>query len=449
MRLFTRLMWGGVIVLSMAFGCSLAIADDVKYTTEMSTEGGPQAQMPRGMAMPKMSFTTFVKGQLERRDMDMMGNTISYITDCETNKTVIVNLKCNAYMNSTPDADPGMSMGGRPGAAPKGGVVKVESEFRDTGERKQMLGRDARHVFMKLKMTPSAGACMPAGMEQEMEMWMVNVDATPRCRQAQSYKPQQYQGCQDRFDVSVRGQGAAQRGLPVMTRMSVDSPQGKMTMTMTVTDLQVGPVDASQFQVPPNLREVTSMQELYMCGMGGPGARPSGGAGAAGNPDVAAAMARAAEARRQAEEAAGEATKSRSGIIRIGVLMTGATANLPATGVAGSVAEAISNVDGFEGVLLNELAEAVDKKCQFVLTADVSEAKQSTGARIGGILGRATGNVAAGRHNVKMDYRLATVEGEEAGQEVLSHTYSDGDGPDSMFQRTAERATRDARRFKK
>ena len=139
--------------------------------------------------------------------------------------------------------------------------------------------------------------------------------------------------------------------------------------------------------------------------------------------------------------------KSRSGVIRIGVFMTGSTSNLPAAGVAGSVAEAISNVDGFEGVLLNEIGEAVAKKCQFVLTADVSEARQSTGARIGGILGRASGNASASRHNVKMDYRLATVEGQEAGKEVLNHTYSDDDGPDSMFQRTSERATRDARRF--
>jgi len=441
MRLLNNLKWSGVIVLGMVFGCSAMSADDVKYTTEMSTEGGPQAQMPRGMAMPKISYTVFVKGQQERRDMNMMGNTISYITDCATNKTVIVNLKCNAYMNSTPDAEPGAGMGGRPGAAPKGGVVKVDGEFRDTGERKQMLGREARHVFMKMKMTPSADACMPAGHEQEMEMWTVNVEATPRCRQ--SYKPQQYQGCQDRFDVNMRG-AAAQRGLPVVTRMNVDSPQGKMTMTMTVTDLQVGPVDAAQFQVPANLREVKSMQELYMCGMGGPTGRPSG---AAGNPDVAAAMARGAEARRQAEESAGEAVKARSGVIRIGVYMTGSAGNLPAAGVAGSVAEAISNVDGFEGVLLNSADEAMAKKCQFVLTADVSEARQSTGAKIGGVLGRASGNTAAGRHNVKMDYRLATVTGQEAGKEVLSHSYGDDDGPESMFERTSERATRDARRF--
>jgi hypothetical protein len=436
-------LMGGLALLIAAAGPAAA-ADDVKYTMEMGTEGGPQAQMPRGMAPPKMRFTVAVKGQQERRDMSMDmggmgGMNLSYLTNCETNKTVIVNWKCSAYLTTSADAEPGMGMGGRPGAAPKGGVVKVDGEYRDTGERKQMLGREARHVFMKMKMTPSAGACMPAGHEQEMEMWMVNVDAAPRCREA--YKPQQYEGgCQDRFEVSFRGQGAA-RGLPVYTRMSFQTPQGKVSTTMTVTELNVGPVDAAQFQIPANFREVQSMQDLYMCGMGMP-------SGAGGTPDVAAAMARAAEARRQAQEAAaGETARARSGVILIGVYMTGSAGDLPAAGIAQAVAEAISNVDGFEGVLLNAIEEAVEKKCQFVLTAEVSETRQSTGARIGGILGRATGATGAGRHNVKMDYRLATLEGEEAGREALNHTYSDSDGPDSMFQRTAERATRDARRF--
>lgn len=433
-------LWIAGLALALAGAGLTASAADVKYITEMKMEGGP-AQ--RGGAMPSIRSTVYVKGQQERRDMDMPGGmSISYITNCETNKTLIVNWRCKSFMTTSPDDEPGMSIG-RPGASAKGGVVKVDGEFRDTGERKKMLGLDARHVFMKLRMTASPDACMPAGHEQEMEFWMVDVDAVPRCRQSQNYKPQQYQGCQDRFEVNFRGQ-AATRGLPVFTRMNIDSPQGKSTMTMQVTELNVGPVDAAQFQPPSGFREVRSMQDLYMCGMsagGGPGS------GAAGTPDIAAAMARAAEARRQAEESAGETTKARSGIIRIGVLMTGATSNLPAAGVAASVAEAISNVDGFEGVLLNEIAEAVDKKCQFVLTADVSETRQSTGARIGGILGRATGATGAGRHNVKMDYRLATVEGEEAGKEVLNHTYSDDDGPDSMFQRTSERATRDARRF--
>src|SRR5579859_2704937 len=92
MRLSIKLMLGGAALWIIAFGCSMAGAQDVKYTTEMSTEGGAAAQMPRGMSMPKISYTVYVKGQQERRDMNMMGNTISYITNCDTNKTVIVNL---------------------------------------------------------------------------------------------------------------------------------------------------------------------------------------------------------------------------------------------------------------------------------------------------------------------------------------------------------------------
>ncbi len=428
------------LVLAIAGTGLTASAADVKYVTEMKMEGGPA----RGGAMPSIRSTVYVKGQQERRDMDMPGGmSISYITNCETNKTLIVNWGCKAFMTTSPDDEPGMSMGG-PGGSRKGGVVKVDGEFRDTGERKKMLGLDARHVFMKLRMTASPDACMPAGHEQEMEFWMVDVDAVPRCRQSQSYKPQQYQGCQDRFEVNMRGQ-AATRGLPVYTRMNIDSPQGKSSMTMQVTELNVGPVDAAQFQAPSGFREVRSMQDLYMCGMGmSAGGPPRGGAP---NADVAAAMARAAEARRQAEETAGEATAARSGIIRIGVLVSGEATNLPSNAIAESVAQQISNVDGFEGVPLSAIEEAVEKKCQFLLTAGVSETRQSTGARIGGLLGRATGATGGNRHNVKMDYRLATVEGEEAGKEVLNHTYTDSDGPDSMYQRTAERATRDARRF--
>jgi hypothetical protein len=235
--------------------------------------------------------------------------------------------------------------------------------------------------------------------------------------------------------------------------MSMDTPQGKTTMTMTVTDLQVGPVDAAQFQVPSGLREVKSMQELYMCGMGGGGGPPRGGAGAGTRPsddEVTAAMNRAREARRQAEAQAGEAM-GRSGKIRIGVVMNGTAANMPGEALAEQTASEISNVDGFEGVTVDSPRDAADKKCNFLLTSDVTESKPSTGGRVGGVLGRAAGvNTQAGKRQVKMDYRLATVPGgDEVARDTLNHSFTDEDGPSGMFQSTAARATRDARRYRR
>ena len=424
---------------------------DVKYSMEMSAGAGA--------GMPAFRSTVYVKEQQERRDMDMMGQNLSTITNCERRQTLTINWKCKLYLAAPldPEGGPMMPAMSPRGAEPerKGGLVVVENEFRDTGERKTLFGLPARHVIMNMKMDAKEGSCNPGHTEIENDLWVVNV-TQPACRRkpGEGAPPvPQRGGCRDQYQHTSRGNASLAFGLPVVAKMTFTTPQGqRQTMMTEIKDLSVGPLEASLFEIPAGFQEAKSQQDLYMCGMG---------------------MGQMAETMRQAQQAARAerapsaepSTRKGSGEWRIGVILTDRSGRLDSAMLANRLVADIKEIEGFDAVRIDSRTppeiqqEATEKKCNFLLYADIREAK-SSGSGLGGVLGRRAGigGRLDAKHNIGMDYRLtlAPPPGEEVARDALSHSSSDvgserpsiEDVATSFMQRTAERATEDARQWK-
>ena len=449
-------------VLSLCLVLPIAQAD-VKYTT----------QMKMAENAPAMSTTTYVKGQHERVDMNMMGMELTTVTLCDRRQVITINHKCKMYQVAPLDPEaapaPGMPMpmpmpaaGGMPGGGQassgpprKGGVVKVESEIRDTGERQKMFGLDARRVVMRMKMEAGADACSPGRGEMENDMWLVNLAGTqlvcrPKFTDApppMPSRPSREAACRDKFEMSHKG-GANMEGFPVKTVMTWVSEKGeRFSMTNEITDLSTATLDASMFQPPAGYTEAKDTQQLYMCGMG------------IGN--IAEAMARGAQ-----QPAAGEATAgapapagAATGLPSI-CPVTLEAENLNAASLSDMLVRHIrqsgqfasNRIDATDSAGIQK--EAADKKCSFVLYNTITEARTKR-PRIGGLLGRAAGVGGDVRpeQEIRSDYRLVRVEpfDRQVARDRMNHSQQSvnmEEAVDGLMQKVAARAVDDARRAK-
>ncbi len=446
-----------LVLILLILAAALAAAADVKYSMEMGTSAA------QGMAAP--AFTVYVKGQQERRDMNMMGMNVSTITDCERRQVLTVNWKCKLYLTAPLDPErestmPAMGPGAqRAEPERKGGVVVVENEFRDTGERKTLFGLPARHIVMHTKMEAKEGSCNPGHTEMENDMWLVDVQAQLACRPKPgegrpAFAPVRG-GCRDDFQAKTSGSASLMRGLPVISKMTTVTASGqRQTFTMEIKDLYVATLEPSLFEPPSGFQEAKSQQELYTCGMGMAG--------------MADARRQAQAARRSSEAAPAEeaaAAPRRGGEWLVGVVLTDRSGRLDAAPLTERLVEDIKAIPGFDAVPIDARTppeiqrEATEKKCTFLLYADMRDVK-SSGGGVGGLLGRRAGlgGLGEAKHNIRMDYRLTTVPPpeDEIAKETLNHSSSDvsserpklEDVATSFMQKTAERATDDARQWK-
>lgn len=442
-----------IVVLSLLVLAVAWSVADVKYTTEMQSPGGG----------PAFRSTVYVKGQQERRDMNMMGMEVSTITNCAKRQTLTINWKCKLYHVAPIDSDEPAPQTA-PVAAPaeraalepvrKGGVVVVENDIRDTGERQTMFGLPARRVLMKMKMEAKEGACNPGRMEMENDMWLVNMElaqvtCAPKPGEAPPQMPQMAGGCRDKYQMVNRGNAAAAQGLPVKAIMTTVMANGqRQSMTTEIKELSTTTLEASLFEPPAGFKQASSQQEIYTCGMG--------------LGQMMAAMKGAAEeAKRASAQAEGAAPAGRgAGVWLVGVVMSDRSRRLQPNTLADDLVRKIDEIDGFDAVRIDSRAppdiqkEAVEKKCDFLLYGDVAEAK-SSGPKIGGLLGRfgGGGGSVEPRHDIRMDYRLTLVDpfDQQVAADIINHseqTQAIEQAASNFMQKTAERATDDARRWK-
>lgn len=434
-------------ILATVFLLALgAAASDVKYTQEM--------QM--GQGVPAMRTTVYVKGDLQREDMNMMGmGDFSRINNCSTQRVTMLNPRCQAYYVVSGGSEPSAPAAGAQPAARGGGVVKVNATYRDTGERQTMLGYPARHLVLKTTMDGTPNSCSPGHWEMESDTWMIDLPALPACASQMAQRPptRDTGGCADRVEYTTKGDAAT--GLPVKTTMTVTSSNGqRQTIVSEVKEISTATLDAALFQVPGGYKQMNSTQELMTCGMNAAG--PAGMAGA-----LAAAQQQARQA--QAQAAAGEATAAQpaAGVVRIGIVFNDRAKKLDASTVTRQLVDGIRQHQGFDAVRIEATSpadvqkQAADQKCSFILYADVQEARTAA-PRLGGILGRAAGvgGSVQPTQNIRMDYRLTTVQppDQQVAKDTLNHseqTVSLDQAVTSFMQKTADRAVSDAARYRK
>ena len=429
------------ILLGIVALCSVAVAaaSDLKYT-----------QKAMGF-----SSTIYVKGKQERRDMNMMGMDVSTILSCPKKQTITLNNKCklyyitpmdeNAPAMTMPAGGPGMGRGGPPR---QGGLVVVESEIRDTGERQQMFGMTARHIMMKMSMDAKEGSCHPGQTNMEMDEWVVDIaNAQVSCAvkptAAPPMMPPARGGCQDKYEMKSKGSAmTAKQGFPVKLSMG--------QMTMEVTDLSTATLDQSVFEIPAGYKQASSEQEVHSCGMG-----------------IGSMMGAMKQAQRQQEQAQGEGSggshdRSGSGLPRIGVVSSENSSGPEANSLSDQLVENIQATQQFDAVRIDATTpddiqkEAAEKKCEFVLYNNVVEAG-TKGPKIGGLLGRAAG-IGHGSlmptQTIRSEYRLTLVK--PFGQEVSKDNLNQSEQAESMDQvagslmsKMATRAVADSARWKR
>jgi len=204
-------------------------------------------------------------------------------------------------------------------------------------------------------------------------------------------------GCRDTY--RFHRTGVTNLGYPLIETTTINGT----TMTREVTELSRQPLDAALFEVPAGYTQANTMQEMYAA------------------PAVGDMMATA----RQQEANQGRPTPSNlpnpaAARPKVGIVEFNnkAKASVSTDELRQQLVATLTG-DGIEAVALNASSaseaamEAKAKGCTYILYTDISTFKApSSGKKIGGFLGRATGvggSGDVGKAETKFDFRLVPV----------------------------------------
>lgn len=355
--------------------------------------------------------TTMIKGQRERSETSINAgtytmNTVS-ITQCDMKRTIQINDRGRKYLVTPMDdggsSDNNTSPGTTRPSAPstRGGVVTMTVNTIDTGERKEIMGYTARHLKRTTTMESSPDACSQQKMKIETDGWYINLEyglTCPANRSTYSGAPAASGGCRDRYVYKTTG--PAHTGFPLQETMTMYGPDGSVTMTMTkeVTEISRQPLEAALFDIPAGYTEARSQQEMF--------SMPS--------MDEMTASSRQQtrpQADSQTQQGAPAAARVRVGVVQL----NNKTKTAAATDSLQQQLVAALTAKGIDAVALNAIspseavAEAQAKQVSYILYTDIATLKTpSTGKKIGGLFGRATGvgSADAGKAEAKLDFRL-------------------------------------------
>ena len=206
----------------------------------------------------KTESITYRKGERERFEF----GDVVLLKQHDLKRTVQIMKAANSYMVVPDGSAPALPA---PAAAPtappqKPGVVTMATTITDTGERKMMLGREARHAKMVIDKQPAPGACDPAKQHIETDGWYVDLQmpaqATP------DVAPQQAASCVDEIKATQYGDPKV-LGFPIAYSTTITGEDGKPNMvSMEITELEVTTLDSALFDIPPGMTDAGNLQAL-------------------------------------------------------------------------------------------------------------------------------------------------------------------------------------------
>ena len=370
--------------------------------------------------MPTQS-TTMIKGLRERSETNMsmggMNMSQTSITQCDLRRTIQINDRARKYMITPMDSDEANGASTSAAAGPatgdtsrRGGLVTMTVNTIDTGERKQMFGFTARHLKRTIMSQSSPDACGQQQMKIETDGWYINLEYGLSCpTQRPPQRPGMAStGCRDRYQY--KHNGPSNLGYPLVETTTVYGADGSATFTMTkeVIELSRQTLDAALFDLPAGYTLANSQQEMN------------------GTPSMAEIMAMAGQQPGQTNSEGGQssmsgmpATTKTTGKARVGVVeFNNKTKTSVSTDSLREQLVAALNGEGVDAISLNASSaseaeiEAKAKGCAYLLYTDISTLKAaSTGKKIGGLLGRATGTGSSdtGKSEARLDFRLIPV----------------------------------------
>ncbi len=405
-----------------AISAITAISFAQRTRDEKPISGDFKITFKQNMGGQEMQSTTMIKGLRERNEtsMNMAGMPAGMnmgqvnITQCDMKRTIQINDRARKYMISPMDTDSGEGVSSADmgpstsGGSRRGGVVTMTINTVDTGERKEMFGFTARHLKQTMMSQSSPDACQQQNMKIERDGWYINLEYGLNCgseRPPQTGRMTAPQGCRDRYQF--KHTGPSNLGYPLIETTTIYGTDGSAMTTMTkeVVELSRQPLDAAIFDVPAGYTEAKSQQEMYAA------------------PSMAEIMAMSRQ--QSGETSSGQpsmgmpSTSTATARAKVGVVEFNNKAKASvSTDSLRQQLIATLNGDGIDAIALNASSpseaaiEAKAKGCTYILYTDISTFKApSTGKKIGGLLGRATGvgSGEVGKAEAKLDYRLVPV----------------------------------------
>jgi len=152
-------------------------------------------------------------------------------------------------------------------------TLRIEVTTLDTGERKALFGRAARHVITTRKQIPLEGS-LSEPQETVTDAWYIDLDTDVSCHPKLGQgKPGfaylSIAGREQRENVEFVAKGQAETGFPVesvtMTRGTHTLPDGSKKEhssqnEMQVTQLEEGPLDPNIFEIPSGFKQVRQIE---------------------------------------------------------------------------------------------------------------------------------------------------------------------------------------------
>lgn len=393
-----------IVFLSLLLAGTVIARADVKIKSKQTSSG------------QTMENTTYIKGKRSRTEAN--GGQLVTIQQCDLRRDLQLMPASQVYRVTSYDqpagAVPGRGNAAGPTAAPtRGGTITSTITTRDTGERRQMFGYNARHIITTIETVSSPDACNQNNSKMEIDGWYIDAEFVLACDTDRYANQNNYgspTGCQDKYQT--KQVGAAKRGYPVLEKMTMMGPDGKPSFSMTneVVELSQANLDAALFDVPAGYREVEDFSASQIAGRhsgqsssqshsgsssdDGPSFTMPNTGDATASPNSAAGLignSQSLNTQSTAPVPGGTPAAKREGVIRLGLaaVKTGAVGD----GVdAAQLAAAVRNtmVDYLKSPNVEVIAidsrlpaaidaEAKQKECDYVIFATVSHKKGGGG----------------------------------------------------------------------
>ena len=202
----------------------------------------------------------------------------SIIQRGERDRVFVLDLQAHEYL--TYEADPHAGAVGAQGkpVADSGGTLQIWTQSTDTGERKTMFGRTARHIITREHRIASPGACS-RGSDSETDGWYLDSSVIPEWGQptknaygvvvASVVAATANSNCLDKMDKIEVHRNGVEPGFPVKltttTKSEVTGRNGAprllaSTWGSEILELKQGPLDPSLFDVPSDFHKVDNLK---------------------------------------------------------------------------------------------------------------------------------------------------------------------------------------------
>lgn len=326
--------------------------------------------------------TVYSKGVRERREsklinqgdpqmmamMEQMMPPMVEISQCDLKQDVAINPKTSSYFINYHDWStvPPEKLARRPKQKMViKGTATVSSTVADSGRRQQMFGLTARWLKHVNEIETSADSCDGANrIRMEREGWFVSLSLVSEYCQVPRAEATDAGGCRPRMIVkSAQDPGFFLDG----TMKIFENGKEQGSQRIETLDLSKQTLDQSLFEVPTGFTEVDSYAELT---------RPSRGPA-----DTTAITTVSNETNTRGSR--------RMKTVAID-FFSGSTSKIDQNELRGLISSRLSAA-GISGYAVTSQADLISGNFANVVTVDIEKAKESTGAKIGGLFGKVTG----------------------------------------------------------